>query len=195
MPDSSGSDDLPRLTFHIFNGLADTMTNQAIDSHITHIVAALEKCVGYGRSLLPDIDPATFAHMPMANFNHPAFNYGHLSFYPNFWFEMVGRPDAVSELPYPTEVYAHGSECVEQDGRYASMDVITSAFFETHERAMEILPTVDPDLLRNELPEGPYRDFFGLVGNALTFMTCSHTMMHLGQVSMWRRAMGLGSCM
>ena len=171
------------------------MTIDATSSNLTYIVTSLEKVTGYARSLLSDIDPETFGHMPMPGFNHPAFNYGHLALYPNRWFGFLGREDAIIELPFESDPYEQGAECVEQDGRYASMKVLTDAFFATHERALEILPTVDPAALERELPEGPYRDFFGQVGSAVTFMTCSHTMMHLGQVSMWRRAMGLGSCM
>ena len=37
-------------------------------------------------------------------------------------------------------------------------------------------------------------EFPTTLGRLTKFMCCSHTMMHLGQVSMWRRAMGLGSC-
>ena len=171
------------------------MTTDIASTHVAGLASALEKTAGYGQSLMADIDPDTFVHMPSPGFNHPAFNYGHLSLYPNRCLEMVGRADAMIELPFDAEHYEQGAECVEQDGRYASMDVLTGTFIETHQRLVEVLPGVDPDCLRVELPEGRYRDFFGTVGNALTFMTCSHTMMHLGQVSMWRRAMGLGSCM
>ena len=77
----------------------------------------------------------------------------------------------------------------------ASMEVLTGAFDASHARLLEVLPEIDPECFSADLPEGRYRDFFGTVGNAVTFITCSHPMMHLGQVSMWRRAMGLGSCM
>ena len=161
----------------------------------THLAASLGTGLWYAKALLTDIDPDTFAHMPMADFNHAAFNYGHLALYPNKMLELLGRTDAQLELPFGDDLYGAGVECVEQDGRYQSMDVITGAFFAGHERLLEILPTIDPEAMDVELPEGRAREMFSIVGNAVTFMSCSHTMMHLGQVSMWRRAMGLGSCM
>ena len=171
------------------------MTTEISSTHLRGIVDALGKSVGYGQALLADVDPDDFAHMPSARFNHPAFNYGHLALYPNRCLEMVGRADAVVELPFETEHYEQTAECLEQDGRYASMEVLTGAFDASHARLLEVLPEIDPECFSADLPEGRYRDFFGTVGNAVTFITCSHPMMHLGQVSMWRRAMGLGSCM
>lgn len=158
--------------------------------------ATLGISVNYARSLLKEIEPGDFAHMPMPGFNHPAFCYGHLSLYPNTWFEFIGRPDACIELPFDPGIYSKGAECVEQDGRYASMEVITSSFFQGHERMLEILPGIEPEVFDKAIPEeSRYRDFFGTVGNAINFMTGAHIMMHLGQVSMWRRAMGLPPCL
>ena len=172
------------------------MTLETVPTHGNFLAHALEKTTGYAKVLLTDIEPDSFAHMPMPNFNHPAFCYGHLALYPNLWFDFLGRPEEKIEIPFDEALYQQGAECVEQDGRYASMEEITSTFFAVHKRALEVLPTVDASVFAQELPEGTrYRDFFGHVGNALTFMTGPHLMMHLGQVSMWRRAMGLGPCM
>lgn len=172
------------------------MSTELTACPIALVGSTLEKTLGYARALLTDIDPATFDRMPMPGFNHPAFNYGHLALYPNRILEFIGLPDAVVELPFAPDAYAAGAECVEEDGRYDSMEVVTTAFFTAHENLLANLASADPARLADEIPEGnPYRDFFGTVGNAVTFMACSHTMMHLGQVSMWRRAMGLGSCM
>ena len=172
------------------------MTLETVPTHGNFLANALEMTTGYAKVLLTDIEPDSFAHMPMPGFNHPAFCYGHLSFYPNIWFDFVGRPDAQIEIPYDAEIYQAGTECVEQDGRYASMEIITSTFFAAHKRAREVLPTIDPAVFAQDIPqESRYRDYFGLVGDALTFMTGAHVMMHLGQISMWRRAMGLGPCM
>lgn len=171
------------------------MTSETTPVTGAYLAASLGTCVWYAKALLADVEPDSFARMPMANFNHAAFNYGHLALYPNKMLELIGRTDAQLELPFGDDLYGAGVECVEQDGRYQSMDVITSAFFEGHDRLLEILPTIDPTVMEIELPEGRAREMFTTVGNAVTFMSCSHTMMHLGQVSMWRRAMGLGSCM
>ena len=172
------------------------MTDQLVINPIDLVLATLERTIGYAEALLKDVDPGTFAHLPLPNFNHPAFCFGHLALYPNRWLEFLGRGDEVHVLPFDADPYLAGAECVEQDGRYASMEVITTAFFESHRNFAELAPGIDPLRFADEIPEGnPYRPFFGLVGNAVTFMACSHTMMHLGQISMWRRAMGLGPCM
>ena len=172
------------------------MSDQLTSNPIDLVTCTLERTIGYAEALLKDIDPDAFAHLPLPTFNHPAFCFGHLALYPNRWLEFLGRGGDAYALPFDAEPYLAGAECVEQDGRYASMETITTAFFAAHRNFLDLAPGIDPARFAAEIPEGsPYRDFFGLVGNAVTFMACSHTMMHLGQVSMWRRAMGLGSCM
>jgi hypothetical protein len=43
--------------------------------------------------------------------------------------------------------------------------------------------------------EGRIKEIFPFVGLAINFMLNNHNMMHVGQVSAWRRAMGLPSVM
>ena len=43
--------------------------------------------------------------------------------------------------------------------------------------------------------EGRMKEMFPTVGVAVNFLVNNHVMMHLGQISTWRRLMGLGSAM
>ncbi len=171
----------------------DSITTPRTTDFITH---GLVLSLGYARALLTGIEADQFAHMPVPGLNHPAFCYGHLSLYPNRVFAFAGRHDQQIEIPFDDELFAMGAECVEQDGRYPDRDLIVNTFFEGYERLLEVLPTIDGDVLERELPiEGRLKEMFPYIGSAVSFMSGPHVMVHLGQVSMWRRAMGMGSCM
>ncbi|MEY4102879.1 MAG: hypothetical protein RL461_81, partial [Planctomycetota bacterium] len=43
--------------------------------------------------------------------------------------------------------------------------------------------------------EGVFKERFPVLGQAVLFLCNNHQMMHLGQISAWRRVMGLGSAM
>ena len=162
----------------------------------SHLINSLGFTLNYARALLTDVSEDQFAHLPMEGFNHPAFCYGHLACYPGRMLGLMGQEDQTLELPFESSGYEHGSECVEQDGRYAPMPVLVDAFFAGHERLIEVLPTVAPEVFAQPIGlEGRIAEMFPRIGDAIDFMSGNHMMMHLGQVSMWRRAMGLGPCM
>ncbi|MEE2681927.1 MAG: DinB family protein [Planctomycetota bacterium] len=162
----------------------------------THLLNSLGFSMNYARALLTGISEEQFAHMPMPGFNHPAFCYGHLACYPNRMMELLGCPEEQCELPFDPAPYKAGAECVEQDGRYAAMPVIVDAFFTGYERVAQVLPNVPPEVfVKSTELDGRMGELFPRIGDAIDFMSGNHVMLHLGQVSMWRRAIGLGPCM
>ena len=170
------------------------MTTASTSHHTDYLVHSLDFSMNYGRALLKDVNAADFAKLPMPNFNHPAFVYGHLAVSANFMLELLGRDDGKIEIPFDPEPYTPSATCVEQDGRYAGMDVTVESFFSAHDSVLAVLPGVDPEVFAQANPVEGFSNMMPRIGDAITFMCCSHTMLHLGQVSMWRRAMGLGSC-
>lgn len=156
----------------------------------------LHMTLGYAERLLADIPADRFAHMPLPKLNHPAFNIGHLSLYPNRLFTMLGRPDLEVDKAGYAALFAAGTECVEQDGRYPSKDELVSHYFERYRAMLAHLPeTSDETMSRANPMEGRMRELFPTIGEAMCFMLHNHQMMHLGQISAWRRVMGMGSAM
>jgi hypothetical protein len=150
----------------------------------------------YAERLLADIPEDRFAHMPFPKLNHPAFNVGHLSLYPNRLFTMLGRPDLVIDKPGYPALFQAGTECVEQDGRYPSKDELVSYYLERYRAMLAHLPEISDETLARDNPvEGRSREMFPTIGAAMCFLLNNHHMVHLGQISAWRRVMGLGSAM
>lgn len=156
----------------------------------------LRMTLGYAERLLADIPADRFAHMPVPKLNHPAFNIGHLSLYPNRLFTMLGRADLVIEKPGYPALFQAGVECVEQDGRFPSKDELVAYYLERYRAMLALLPEVTDDMLSRDNPiEGRLREMFPTIGAAMCFMLNNHQMMHLGQISAWRRVMGMGPAM
>lgn len=128
--------------------------------------------------------------------NHPAFILGHLSLYSCRIVEQLGG-DASSIMPSPEfeKVFSHQVKCVDDpDGSvYPAMDKITERYFTGLNRAIATLENADDALFAVENPNEPMRGKFPTIGAMHAFYVGGHTMMHLGQMSAWRRCIGLGA--
>ncbi|HWB18657.1 MAG TPA: DinB family protein [Phycisphaerales bacterium] len=170
--------------------------SQTMSIAIESLVTPLARVIDYMDLLAKDIPDRHFGHMPHPNMNHPAFCYGHLSIYPNRMLNMLDKSELKIEKAGWEDLFKAGVPCVEQDGRYPQKSEIVEYCIERHKAVREALTDVDEEIFTKVNPtEGKFRERFPHIGSALTFLTCAHTMVHLGQVSAWRRAMGLPSAM
>lgn len=160
------------------------------------IAAGSRSTLGYAELLVKDIPAEKFAFMPMPNVNHPAFAIGHLSIYGDNILKLIGRTELVRERPEFVALFKAGVACVADDGRYPGKDEIVDYFLERYRAAAEALKWVSEDVLNAENPaEGRWKLMFPKVGGAVNFLLNNHAMMHLGQVSAWRRVMGMPGVM
>lgn len=168
------------------------------------IVPNLRTSINLGGLLLKDVKPEIFARMPVqdgkpVHMNHAAFNYGHLALYPARMMTMMGKDNAEAAVPAEWEpLFKAGAECKDdpQGTIYPTMDAIVAAYNRGYNTLLNALGSVGDDVLLRQNPmEGRFREMCPTVGAAVAFLTMSHPMMHLGQVSAWRRMFGLGPVM
>lgn len=171
----------------------------AIDS----MLSAAHRTLGYAETLLKGIDPETAARFPrfgstVITTNHPVFVYGHLAIYPKRMMELVGKDVGLVTPPESyVRLFAAGVDCVDDvEGRvYPGLQEISKNYFEWSKIAMESLVGVGDDVLGRENPNEKSRGSFPTVGGVLLFLLNNHPMMHLGQVSAWRRCLGMRAAM
>ena len=109
---------------------------------------------------------------------------------------MLGMESKVKEKQGWDLLFKAGVECVEDDGRYPGKDEILAHYLDRYRLLLDVLPTVSEEAFARENPaEGRFKEILPTIGNVAIFMVTSHPMMHLGQISAWRRAMGMGSAM
>lgn len=155
---------------------------------------------GYAERLLKDVTPQLFARFPVVEgttitINHPAFVFGHLSLYPVQLAEMSGISSKGMEIPSSyMDLFKMGVACLDDPSNaiYPSMEELTNAFFSRTDALISSLDSISQDALEQPLENPVRREKFGTVGSFLTYILLAHPQSHLGQISGWRRCMGLG---
>jgi hypothetical protein len=164
------------------------------------IAASADLGLVYAERLLKDITPDRFARFAnvggeVIQSNHPAFIYGHLSLYASRIIEQVGG-DASQYKPSQAFVdcFSKDAQCVDDpDGSiYPPMDEVTQFCLAGYRAASEAMKSADDPCFFAENPNEAMRAKFPTNGAMLTFYVGGHFMMHMGQLSAWRRACGLG---
>lgn len=160
--------------------------------------------VRLGGLLAEGVEPKMFGARPMIDgrevvTNHPAFVYGHLAMYPSRAMEMLGLDAPTMQPPAGwAELFAAGVECRNdpQTTIYPGKDLLVTTMLDWTEQVAKALDSIDDKVLEAPITTGGrMAELFPNVGGAVNFYVSAHAMMHLGQVSTWRRCMGLGSAM
>lgn len=156
--------------------------------------------LGYAQRLIVGVSPSQFGRFAKGASgdvvsNHPAFVYGHLSLYACRIIEQLGK-DASSVKP--TELYverfSHTATCVDDgDGSiYPPMQELVERVMTSYQLAIETLLDADDSLFLVPNANEAMRSKFATNGSMHAFYIGGHFMYHMGQVSAWRRVMGLG---
>ena len=153
---------------------------------------------GYAEKLLVGIRPDQFARKPAPGgaaieLNHPAFNYGHLGLYPAPVLELLGMDNTRFRSPHNySDLFKNGSPCHDDpEGKvYPAMETLTSQYFKGYDGLIELLPEIPEKNLSTPIG-GERGTRFPTVGSFLLYLLTAHIGTHLGQVSAWRRCMGL----
>ena len=165
------------------------------------IADSLELGLGYAERLLDGVSSDHFRRLastgrsPIKS-NHPAFIFGHLSLYAPEILTHVAANTETRRVPDGFEsVFSKDAKCVDDpDGKiYPAMEEVKSFFFDSYRAAADSLRSVDDQVLQRPNPAtGRMAELFPTVGSMLAFYAGGHLMLHLGQMSAWRRMMGLG---
>lgn len=162
------------------------------------IADSLKLSLGYAERLLKDVSANQFARLAnvggtVVESNHPAFIYGHLALYgPRVAKELGGEAIAIPASFEP--VFSMKATCVDDpDGTiYPAMDEVTSVFFDGYQKALTALEAASDEQLAVANPTESMTGKFPTMGSMQAFYVGGHMMIHMGQLSAWRRMMGLG---
>lgn len=169
------------------------------------IAAAGQISLSYGEAMLKDVRADQFArHAPgregtLVKSNHPAWVFGHLALYNPRCLELMGLPAGPAAKPAGwDDLFRNGTECRDDPAGtiYPRMDAIAKHWADGMRAVLAALPGVPDEVFTRANPgEGRMKELLPTVGAMVTFLMTGHPMSHLGQVSAWRRFMGLGSAM
>ena len=160
---------------------------------------SLTLSLGYAERLLTDVRPDQFGRFATADgrpveSNHGAFIYGHLGLYAPRILTDLGR--TAPDIPEGFAAnFSKDATCVDDaDGSlFPKMEDITTFYFDGYRAALETLRSTDDDVFQQPNPlGGPMAEKFPTLGSMHNFYVGGHMMIHMGQMSAWRRMLGLG---
>lgn len=148
----------------------------------------------YLRMLVDDLDDAKLCVQPAPQINHAAWLLGHLAvaadYVPMVLGEKMSLPDS-----WHKELFGPGSTPTTDRARYPSKAELVSELERLYQRNLQLVraapesKTAAPHQIAYFLPVLP------TVGDMLAHLMSTHASFHLGQLSTWRRLMGLPSVM
>lgn len=159
---------------------------------------------GYAELLVKGVEASIVGRKPVndrggvIDTNHPMFVFGHLGLYPARVVHLVGGDGSALRPPEGWEVlFKAGAACVDdrEGTRYPAWNAVTEHFFRATEGALQVVRATQESAVCVPHPDEKARQRFPTIAHMLNFYLTGHVMMHLGQVSAWRRCMGLPSAM
>jgi hypothetical protein len=130
--------------------------------------------------------------------NHATFIFGHLGLYPTRIFTLAGLDTAPVAAPAAwSDLFKAGVQCQDDPKGtiYPAWDQVLAHYKKSYETAIARIASMDESFFARENPDPKARERFPTIGKITNFLLNNHPMSHLGQVSTWRRCMGLPSAM
>lgn len=143
----------------------------------------------YAKKLAHGIDEDKLTLQPAPGFNTPLWIFGHLAIAADFAPMFLGLPRGCPKEWH--KVFGPGSDPTAVPLPHPSKAEMLAAFESAHHRVVEALKTATPETLGKPHSFAPTKDVFPTVGDMIAHLLTTHPMLHLGQLSAWRRLQGL----
>ena len=146
-------------------------------------------CLDFLREQVADVAAADVVAQPNGIVNHPAWVVGHLTHACQLLGGAIGLPEW---LPNDwAKRFGTGSVPVADAGLYETKNDALAMLRDAQVRITRAVDQLDDSRLDEPFPDESYRVVFPAIRHALTQVLVGHTANHIGQLSVWRRAMGL----
>jgi hypothetical protein len=153
------------------------------------IVHSFSYSLGYLREQVADLSDRQMTFQPEGVPNHPAWTIGHLVFIAQAIGGVAGLESWLNAEW--VRLFGPGSTPISDAGAYPSKETLLAALNDAEERLADAIRDLDEAALDRPFPDPAYKDIFPTVRHAFTQVLIGHTSFHVGQISVWRRAVGL----
>lgn len=187
-----GSSPIDPSVFDRCKSVSSVPTLPARDGLRSAILITWRRNGGYCRRLVEDLAPDQWLAQPVPGrvMNHPAWITSHLNVYAPIMAALCRREPFDDPLDH-----RHGqkSKASLDPREYAAPELLLAEYGRLHDEAQNALESADDDVFAEPNPLERWRSVHPLVGDMLVTLMVKHESGHLGQLSAWRRAMGLPS--
>jgi hypothetical protein len=145
--------------------------------------------ISLAHKMVSELDEAQLTEQPVPNANHPAWILGHLAVVSDLGTKLLGGTPL---LPEDWQArYGPGSRPLPDRSAYPSKGELLSAFDRASEAFVEVARKAGERRLGQPNPLPFFKEELPTVGDLAAHLMTTHPMLHLGQLSMWRRIHGL----
>jgi hypothetical protein len=145
--------------------------------------------MGYFRMLIGDVPDERMAEQPLPGVNHPAWILGHLAWSTDRGRSLLGlEPECPAEW---TATFGFGSKPSTSRGDYPARDELIRAVEQGFERFRDQAAAATPEQFDRPSTNPRVKDLLPTIGDGVAFLLTGHLGGHLGQLSAWRRMIGL----
>lgn len=157
---------------------------------VESIVYAWDNQLRYALALVADLSDEQFVLRPGGSMNHPAWILGHLAMYHPVTRQLLaGEP---VDDPKNDRLFGFAGQGPVDDIRvYGGKEAIVSRFEKGHEDVAQALLAAGPQAFRQAPSLERWAKVYPTVEFMLPDLLLHHESLHIGQISIWRRAAGL----
>jgi hypothetical protein len=166
------------------------MANSLTTVFVQGLLLGWDRNAPYAAKLVGDLTDEQMVQQPRPGMNHPAWTLSHLNLYHDVLVALLTHAPFADPKDHQ---YGMTSKPVADRSAYASKADLIGTFQAGHDRVRSALLEAPPDVFEAAIPLERWKPSFPLVGTILGYLMLSHESTHLGQLSAWRRAMGLPS--
>jgi len=148
-------------------------------------------CLDFLCEQVADVAANEMVAQPAGVLNHPAWVIGHLTMSCQLLGMAIGMQPWLPESGDWARRFGTGSVPVAEVSAYESKEAALAALRDAGTRIVRAVGQLTDAELNRPFPEESYRDIFPTIRHALTQVLAGHTAYHIGQLAVWRRAMGL----
>jgi hypothetical protein len=144
----------------------------------------------YAQKLVADLGDARLCDQPVPGraMNHAAFTLGHLAWVSEAGGNLLNAPSL--GMPDRKELFGMGSQPSSDRSIYPTKAELLGWLEAGHARLVEAVFETKAEVFTQPAPER-MRARFPTMGSLILGLMTSHEATHLGQLSAWRRALGL----
>ena len=145
--------------------------------------------VRYAGRLTADISDERMAEQPVPGVNHPAWILGHLTVTAEHGLSILG---AIEQTTAGWgELFGPGSKPTTTRQDYPGKDDLLKIFQSRYEQLRQAAASASPEQLDQPSTNPLIREMLPTIQEALAFLMTGHLGVHAGQLSAWRRMIGL----
>ena len=144
---------------------------------------------GYCRMLVEDVADERLAEQPLPNVNHPAWTLAHLAVTAERGSKLLGGEAKLPEDWWTK--FGPGSKTTSVRADYPSKQELLEAMHSGFERFRTAAANATAEQLAAPSQHPRTKDKLPLVSDLAAFLLTGHFGVHIGQLTMWRRMIGL----